>query len=156
MKYLSISLWLLVPIFANGCNPEKPEAQREQREGASSSEERAAAKVPIPGEAEQTFSLSVPFETGTIVQGKQAPVKIGINRGANFGENVSIKVSDLPTGITLEKEDQMIAKGDTDVTLMLKAASDAALGNFTFKVTGHTTSSDADFAREIKIKVSQE
>ena len=152
MKYLSISLWLLVPLFATGCNPEKPEAQRE---GASSSEERTARKVPIPGEAEQTFSLSVPFETVTIVQGKQAPVKIGINRGANFGEDVTIKVSDLPAGITLEKEDQMIAKGDTDVTLTLKAASDAALGNFTFKVTGHTTSSGADFAREIKINVSQ-
>jgi hypothetical protein len=38
---------------------------------------------------------------------------------------------------------------------MLKAAPDAAVGDFTFKVTGLTTSSGADFSKEVNLTVSQ-
>jgi hypothetical protein len=80
---------------------------------------------------------------------------IGINRGENFREEVEIEVSELPQGVTLETAKPVIQQGDMDATLMLRAAPDAALGDFTFKVTGHTTSSGADFSKEVKLTVAQ-
>ena len=61
----------------------------------------------------------------------------------------------LPDGVTLETVDPVIKHGSPDVTLMLKAASDASLGTFTVKVTGHTASSGGDFSKEFKVIVAQ-
>lgn len=80
---------------------------------------------------------------------------IGIDRGENFREQVAIKLSGLPEGVTLETNDAVIEHGATDATLMLKAAGDAALGDFTVKVTGHTASSGADFTNDFKMTVAQ-
>ena len=132
----------------------KPIAGEAEREQSAKPVERVAEK-PIPGEADRTFSLTVPFEAVTLTQGGEQPVLIGINRGENFGEQVAIEVSGLPAGVTLETADPVITPGSTDVTLTLKAAGDAALGDFTAKVTGHTASSGADFSQEFKITVTQ-
>jgi hypothetical protein len=152
MKIRSIALLLFVQALATGCNSLTPEVSTTAN---TENEERSAAKVPIPDQPIQTFSLSVPFENVTLVQGGQAAVKIGINRGENFGEEVAVKVTGLPAGVTLEKEGQVITKGNIDTTLNLKAASDASIGDFTVKVIGHTSSSSADFSEEIKITVTQ-
>ena len=45
--------------------------------------------------------------------------------------------------------------GSVGVDLTLKAAGDAALGDFTAKITGQTASSGDDFSKEIKFTVSQ-
>ncbi len=45
--------------------------------------------------------------------------------------------------------------GSPDATLMFKAASDAALGDFMIKVIGHTASSDADFVKEFEMTVAE-
>lgn len=159
MKRISVSVLFLTPILAIGCVGKSPTAQNEDSrvtpEKTSVSSETSAAKVAVAGEADHSFSLSVPFETIAMTQGGQAPVKIGINRGLNFDEEVNIEVSGLPTGVTLEKENLVIDVGSQDATLVLEAASNAALGDFSFKVTGHTASSGADFSRDIKLKISQ-
>lgn len=80
---------------------------------------------------------------------------IGINRGEDFREEVAIEVSGLPQGVTLETGTPVIKQGDTDAALMLKAAPDAALGDFTIKVKGQTASSGADFSKEVKLTVAQ-
>ena len=105
------------------------------------------------GEADRTFSLSVPFESVALTRGAEKSMLIGINRGENFREDVTIKVSNLPQGVTLETVDPVIESSETDATLMLKAAADAALGDFTFEVKGHTASSRADFSKEVKVTV---
>lgn len=120
----------------------------------------AAAKAPVvekpdAGEADRTFSLSVPFESVALTQGEDTSVLIGINRGESFREDVAVEVSDLPTGVTLATTDPSIKHGSTDATLKLKAASDAALGDFTVKVTGRMASSGADFTREFKMTVAE-
>ncbi len=97
----------------------------------------------------------MPFESVTLAQGDEKSLLIGINRGENFREDVAIEVSELPQGVTLDTVDPVIETGETDATLMLKAAPDAALGDFTFKVTGHTASSGADFSKEIKLTVTK-
>ena len=158
MKKLSISLCVLTLLVATSCTQSTPEGQEAAMPATrqpSAEAVQTVAKKPIAGEAENTFSLSVPFEAVTLAQGEEQSVRIGINRGEGFGEQVAINVSGLPAGVTVESDDSVIAPGSKDVTLMLKAASDAALGDFTVEVTGHTASSGADFSEEFKITVAQ-
>jgi uncharacterized membrane protein len=158
MKKSFVSLFLLTLVAAVGCNrysPEGPEATSTADTEQSAEPVRTVVNKPIAGEADETFSLSVPFESVALTQGEEKSVLIGINRGENFREEVSIKVSGLPKGVTLETDAPVIKQGTTDATLMLKAAGDAALGDFTVNVTGHTASSAADFTKEFKMTVVQ-
>jgi hypothetical protein len=118
-------------------------------------DKKPVVEKPIAGEADTTFSLSVPFESVALTQGEEKSMLIGINRGENFREEVTIEVSDLPTGVTLVTTDPSITHGSTDATLKFKVASDAALGDFTVMVTGHTASSGADFTKEFKMTVAE-
>jgi len=157
MRTLSVGL-LLTLVAAVGCNWSNPYGPQETAQTTGEPQVEPVATIvqkPIVGELENTFSLSVPFESVALAQGEEKTVLIGINRGENFREQVAIKLSELPTGVTVETADPVIKQGSTDASLMLKAASDAALGDFTFKVTGHTASSGADFSKEIKLTVSK-
>lgn len=165
MKTFFVGLLVLTPFAAIGCGesdpPESNVAAPTSPNGASTSENEASkpvktvAKKPIQGEADNTFSLSVPFESIALTQGEEKSLLIGINRGEDFREQVAVEVSELPTGVTLETADPVIKPGSTDVTLKLKAAADASLGDFTFTVTGNTASSGADFSKEVKLTVSK-
>jgi uncharacterized membrane protein len=158
MKKVFMSLCVLALVTATGCGRTTLEGKDAAKPASSRTSAEAVptvAKKPVAGEAEHTFSLSVPFESVALAQGGEESVRIGINRGENFGEQVEIKVSGLPKGVTVEPKEPVITQGNTGVDLMLKAASDAALGDFTAKVTGRTASSGADFSKEFKLTVSQ-
>jgi uncharacterized membrane protein len=174
MKMLTIGVCGLVMFTAFGCSETSPEGRKttaaientaqptrtvkkpavEEPIGGDANNNPAVDK-PIAGEADKTFSLSVPFESVALTQGEEKSVLIGINRGENFREEVAIEVTDLPTGVTLATADPSIEHGSTDATLNFKAASDAALGDFTVKLTGVTASSGADFTREFKMTVAE-
>lgn len=160
MKTLAIGMCALVTFAAFGCGNSAPE-----RSQTTASAEKSAPTVttvkkpvvdkPVAGEADMTFSLSVPFESIDLKQGAEESVVFGINRGEDFREEVAIEVSGLPKGVTLETTNPSIKHGSTDATLMFKAADDAALGDFTLKVTGRTASSSVDFAKEFKMTVAE-
>ena len=158
MRKLSVGLSVLTLAVAVGCtdsSSDGPQAVAPTKREQPNEPVQVVAKKPIAGEADNTFSLSVPFESVTLTQGEEKSMLIGINRGENFREEVAIEVSGLPQGVTLETAKPVIKQGTTDATLMLKAEPDAALGDFTFKVTGHTTSSGADFSKEVNLTVAQ-
>ena len=178
MKMLSVGLSVLMLAVAVGCSgssSDGPQAAAPQSDGPQAATPQAdgpqtaaptereqpnepvkvVVKKPIAGEADKTFSLKVPFESVTLTQGKEKSMLIGINRGEDFREEVAIEVSGLPKGVTLAAAKPVIKQGDMDATLMLKATPDAALGDFTFKVTGQTSSSGADFSKEINLTVAQ-
>lgn len=110
------------------------------------------SKTPMVGQAEDTFSLAMP--STKLKQGENQVITVAISRGKNFSEDVSLKISDLPTGVTLLPAIPVIKHGDTDAKITLKAAGDAALGDFTAKVTGHPTNG-ADAVTDIKISVAK-
>jgi uncharacterized membrane protein len=158
MKTSSVALLVLGLLGAVGCDrgtPGGPGAQAPTTSNEASKPAPTVANKPIIGEAENTFSLSVPFLSTTLKQGEEKTVVIGINRGRNFGEEVAIQVAGLPAGVTLESANPVIKHGSTEAPIVLKAADDAALGDFTVKVTGHTASSGADSSNELKITVAQ-
>jgi uncharacterized membrane protein len=112
------------------------------------------AKKPVVGQANDTFTLSVPTLSTTLKQGDTKTVAISINRGKNLDEDVTLKFADVPTGLTIEPASPTIKRGDTEAKLTLKAADNAALGDFTIKVTGHPTNG-ADASNEFKVTVAK-
>jgi hypothetical protein len=96
-----------------------------------------SAKPPRYGEADNTFNLSAPsmsIKQGDIVQGT-----IGIKRGTNFAQDVSLAIQNLPKGITLDSSSLAIKSGGTDAQFKLTASDEAVPGEFTINVVGHPT-----------------
>ncbi|HMP78144.1 MAG TPA: hypothetical protein PKD54_01710 [Pirellulaceae bacterium] len=132
--------------------PAQPTAAQKSQQNEST---QVVVQKPIAGEADQTFSLSVPFESISLAQGQDQTVLVGINRGPNFREEVVIKATGLPEGVTIDSANSVIKPGSTGITLVLKATSEASLGDFTITITGHTASSGDDFSVDLKLTVKQ-
>jgi TolA-binding protein len=103
-------------------------------------------------QADDSFSMSVPTFSTKIEQGGSKEATVGISRGKNFDEDVSLKFDDLPKGVTVKPATTTIKHGDKDTKLTFKAADDAALGDFTVKLTGHPQKG-GDATNEIKLTV---
>jgi hypothetical protein len=112
------------------------------------------AKKPLYGQADNTFNLSVPGGSTTLQAGEAKDVTIGIKRGKNLDEDVTLTLTDVPTGVTVEPASPVIKRGDTEATFTFKAGDEAPAGDFTVKVTGHPTKG-ADASNEFKLTVSQ-
>jgi len=104
--------------------------------------------------AEDTFTLSTPTLSTHIKQGESKVVTIGIKRGKNFGQDVSLKLDGLPEGVTADPSAPSIKAGDEDAKVTFKASDKAALGDFTVKVTGHP-GKGADASNDLKLTVEK-
>jgi hypothetical protein len=105
-------------------------------------------------QAEDTFSMSVPTFSTKIKQGESKEAAVGISRGKNFDEDVALSFGDLPKGVTVEPAKSTIKHGDKDAKFTFTAADDAALGDFTVKLTGHPQKG-GDATNELKLTVQQ-
>lgn len=112
-------------------------------------------KPPVVGTANDTFTLSMPVLSTSVKQGSQADVTVGISRGKNFDQDVALAFAPLPTGVTIEPAAPTIKHGDENAKLKVIAAPDAALGDFTIKVTGHPTKG-VDATNDLKVSVVKE
>lgn len=109
---------------------------------------------PLGGPADDAFTLSVPTLATHIKQGEAKVVEIGIKRGKNFGQDVALKLDGLPKGVTADPASPDIKAGEEEAKVTLKAADDAALGDFTVKVTGHPKTG-ADASNEFKLTIDK-
>ena len=112
-----------------------------------------SAKKPAYGQAEDTFNLSAPVMSTSTKQGEQTEATIGIKRAKNFDEDVTLKFTDVPKGVTIEPASPVIKHGDADVKITFKIKDEAALGDFNVKVTGHPTKG-GDAKIEFKLNVA--
>jgi hypothetical protein len=110
-------------------------------------------KQPLYGQAENTFNLTAP--STSLKQGETKAISIGIKRGTNFQEDVTLKFADVPQGVTLDPASPVIKHGETETKVTLKAAADASLGDFAVKVTGHPTKG-GDGSTDLKITVAKD
>ncbi len=106
--------------------------------------------------AKDTFTLGVPLLSTSIKQGESKTVDIGISRDKTFAQDVTLTFGEMPTGVTIETADPVIKHGDKAAQVKLTAAADAALGDFTVKVTGKPLTSGAEAVRELKFTVVKE
>jgi uncharacterized membrane protein len=105
------------------------------------------------GQKAGTFTLSTPTLSTKLKQGESKEVTIGIDKGKNFDEDVTLKFEDLPKGVTVEPASPMIKHGDKEAKVMIKAADDASTGDKTVKLTGHPTKG-ADAHEELKLTIA--
>lgn len=114
--------------------------------------EKPTAGQAIVGQAEDTFSLDTPMMSTKLAQGASVPFVIGIKRGKNIDQDVTLNFSDLPKGVTIDPANAVIMHGDAEAKLTVNAASDAALGDFIVKVKGHPAVGP-DATSELKVTV---
>ena len=104
--------------------------------------------------ADDTFTLSTPTLSTHIKQSESKVVTIGVKRGKNFGQDVTLKLDGLPKGVTADPASPTIKAGEEEAKVTIKAADDAALGDFTVKLTGHP-GTGADASNEFKLTVEK-
>ena len=155
MKSLHVGLVAMALAALNGCTQGTPGGP-----GASNTPSKpgtpttTTAQKPVLGQAEETFNLSVPSLSTGLKQGETKSASISLSRGKNFDEDVTLKFDDVPKGITIDPASHVIKHGDTEAKITFQAADDAALGDFTIKVTGHPTKG-ADAKTEFKLTVAE-
>jgi hypothetical protein len=113
----------------------------------------ATGKSPAFGQANGTFNLTVPVMPSPLQQGKQSEMAVGITRGDNFDEDVTLTLADVPNGVSYKPDNAVIKHGETEAKITFNAVDSAPLGNFTITVTGHPTSG-SDAQVEFKLTVT--
>lgn len=106
-------------------------------------------------EAMDSFSLNVPLLSTSIQQNETKPISIGISRDKTFVSDVTLSFGELPPGISIEPKEAVIAHGAKEAMVNLTAAADAALGDFTVKIAGHSATG-LDSSKELKLTVVKE
>lgn len=101
-----------------------------------------------------SFTLGVPFWTTSLKQGEAKSVSITINRDKRFDQAVTVKIDNLPKGITVEPASAVVKTGEPDAKFVLKADSEAGLGDFEVKVIGHPAQG-VDATHEFKFTVAK-
>lgn len=129
---------------AAGCNSGSPG-------GATNAGDRSSNPL---SPDEQKFTLSVPTLSTHLKQSEAKVVAIGVKRGKNFDKDVSLKFDNLPKGVTADPSAPTIKHGEEETKVTFKAADDAAIGDFTVKVTGHP-GAGGDATNDIKLTVGK-
>lgn len=151
MKKISMMALL---VFAIGCNEGTPGGPGANRPANPPSNTTTTANRPTYSESDKTFTISVPVLSTTVQQGDTRDVTIGLSRGRNFDEDVTIELSGMPQGVTAEPARMVIKHSDKDVTVKMHAAADAALGDFTIHIVGHPQQGP-DATNEVKMTVTE-
>jgi hypothetical protein len=89
-----------------------------------------------------------------VKQGETKDVTIGIKRGKNFDQDVTLKFSGLPQGVMIEPATAMVKHGDNDAKLKIHASDTAAVGDFTIAVIGQPATG-ANATNDFKVTVSK-
>ena len=139
MKKLCASLLMLSLAAFIGCGPGSNTGGGTggtSKVGGPGAKDATDRGGPVVGQKEGTFSLDPPNLETTVKQGESKVVEIGISRGTNFDQNVSLKFEGAPKGVTIDPANATINKGEKSAKITVKAAEDAALGDHTVKVVG--------------------
>lgn len=151
MKSFRISLTLLTLAVMAGCSQGTPGGPGATNPPADNS---TTVQRPDYGQAEETFKLTVPTLSTQMKQGETKTASIGISRGKNFDQDVTLKFEELPAGVTITPDTTMIMHSQTEASITLQAADDAALGDFTIKVIGHPKTG-VDATSQFKLTVDK-
>jgi len=112
----------------------------------------AGAKPPLYGQADDTFNLTA--SSVTLKQGDAMPGTIGIKRGTNFDQDVTLAFADVPKGVTFDPVGPVLKSAETEAKFTLTAGDDAAPGDYTVKVTGHPAKG-GDATNQFKLTVAK-
>jgi uncharacterized membrane protein len=155
------TLWTLAAmtgtaILITGCNngtPGGPGADKDKDKDKEKPSVLQQAKDAVV-QPEGTYSLTLPVLSTRLKQGEAKVVTVGIRRGKNFDEDVALKFDGAPQGVTVDPATASIKHGEKEAKVTVKTADDAAVGEFTIKVTGHAEKG-TDASNNLKIIVEK-
>ncbi len=137
-----------------GCNsgtPGGPGVDKAKTQENNSKVSKAEHSMRQP---DDTFTLTVPTLSTKIKQGEAKEVTIGIKRGKNLDQDVALKLDGLPSGVTADPAAPTIQKSEKEAKITVKAANDAAVGDFTVKVIGHPSQGE-DASNTFKLTIAK-
>jgi uncharacterized membrane protein len=158
MKHLTGMLAVVAAAMLVGCNEGTPGgnvANAPTTDVNDPNDSTHTVGKPAVGNADDTFTLDVPTLSTSLKQGETKTVSIGIDRGDNFDQDVTVRMSDIPQGLTITPEEPMIGHGDEEVSLSISASGDAALGDFIVQLSGQPARSGTAAKNELKITVEK-
>jgi uncharacterized membrane protein len=88
-----------------------------------------------PKTSADTFTVHAPGTATDIKQGDKQEVKLSLDRGKDFKEDVTLKF-EAPKGIIVEPESKVVPASDKEVIIKVGTAPDATEGKHTVTVTG--------------------
>lgn len=139
MKYLSLAAFVLSIAGFVGCNQSEPGGKPNK----SNTPTNERLSVPSAPSGKETFTLKAPVLSTKIKQGDRQTVKLTVDRGRDFKNDVSLK-ADAPKGVTVELDPKTVKASDREtVNASVSVAKDAALGDHTITVTGTPGSGNA-------------
>ena len=107
---------------------------------------------PTFGQADNTFNLTVPVLSAALQPGATSEATIEIQRAKNFDEDVTLKFTDLPQGVTVEPASPVIKHGDASTKITFRVGDNVPVGEYKVKVLGHPArGSDAQVDFNLKI-----
>lgn len=106
-------------------------------------------------ESDNTFTLSVPRGETDIKQGQAQTVRIGINRGKSFDQDVKLDFQGAPNGVSVTPAASVATPDMKEVTLKIEAAADAALGEFKITVTATPAREGESTAADFQVEVNK-
>lgn len=112
------------------------------------------SEKPLLGETANTFTLDVPMIATSVKQGEMDTVSIGIDRGTNFDQDVALTLSDVPPGVTIDPASPVLSRTEETEELTVRAAPDAALGDFIVKISGRPDTG-ASANAELKLSIGE-
>jgi hypothetical protein len=150
MKYLLTAILPLALVV--GCSQNTsggPGATRTTPEGRM---DKVDTTISQPA---NTFSLDVPMMATSVKRGETKALAIGIDRGSNMDQNVTLSFQGLPQGVTIEPNSPTIQATNKEAQFMVTAGPAAPIGEFTAKVVGHPATGP-DAMSDLKINVTEQ
>ena len=144
MKRTIVGLMLAVFAVSTGCE----KAGTPGGPGATT----PGAKPPMYGQADETFNITT--SSVSVKQGDAAQTTVGIKRGTNFDQDVTLMLEGLPKGVTVDPSKPVIQSKNTDSKFTLTASDEAAVGDYEVKVVAHPAKG-ADASNTLKISVGK-
>jgi len=114
MKWMAFAIAAALAVGTVGCNTEK-------------------AKT-----SDGTLSITAPTGGVSIKQGESKDISVGIGHPGGDAD-VTVKLENLPTGVTAEKDSATVKKGESTAKFTLKASDDAK------EVTDHKMKATATY-----------
>ena len=140
MKKLLASVVAVALALAVGCDNKSPQG------GPGANPPKASA---------DTFTIHAPGTATDLKQGDKQEVKLSVDRGKDFKEDVTLKF-EAPKGITVEPESKAVPAGEKEVAVKVSAGPDATEGKHTVNVTATPKSGKAVTTKfELNVKKAE-
>jgi hypothetical protein len=135
-KLLGGLLAAVAMVGLSGCTKEsKPGGPGAKSTPPSTVERSYTTTDDKPADKDRTFTVAVPAGEKDLKRGESKDVKISIDRGDAFHQDVTLQFKS-PTGITVTPETVTLKDGDKEATVTIQAADDAPLGETNIEVMG--------------------